>query len=255
MPKDKIRLDEYLKNSDLVQNKSHIQSLILSGSVLVNDIPITKVGTTIRLTDIVRIREKIKTYVSRGAFKLEGAFLSFPDLNVDNCVCIDLGASTGGFTQVLLERNARHVYAVDVGYGQLAQRIANDPRVTVLDRTHVNEIDWNQIKFRSSQMFVCMDLSFISLIKIFPSITRLFALDSSIEWQGISLIKPQFELDASFLDRGIVKDRKKQLESIRNVWRNIKKQDPKFKFKGLVESPIQGADGNFEFLLYWKYEN
>ena len=224
----------------------------MSGSVLVNDRAITKAGTLIQLTDQVRIRKRIKEYVSRGAYKLLGAFDSFDDLNVQDVVCFDLGASTGGFTQVLLEKGALHVYAVDVGYGLLAQKIANDKKVTVLDRTHVKELNLKNLENLTKRIFFSMDLSFISLTQIFPQISNLAAENPSNEFFGISLIKPQFELPASSLEKGIVKNRKFQLTAVRNVWRAIKKTNPRFVFDGLAESPIQGADGNHEFLLKWR---
>lgn len=255
LQKEKIRLDEYLLNSELIKDKNLIKSLILSGSVLVNDQPVTKVGTLIWKTDFVRIRERIKKYVSRGAYKLLGAFDSFPDLTVENLVGIDLGSSTGGFTQILLEKGSTHVYAVDVGYGQLAQKIANNPKVTVLDRTHVKDLAFDQISIRTTKIFITMDLSFISLTQIFPYISIFASADKNIEFFGVSLVKPQFELPASYLDKGIVRNRRHQLEAIRIVWRKIKKQNPEFIFQGLAESPIQGADGNHEFLLRWKLIN
>jgi 23S rRNA (cytidine1920-2'-O)/16S rRNA (cytidine1409-2'-O)-methyltransferase len=217
----------------------------------VNDKVITKVGTLIFKTDQVRIRTKIKEYVSRGAYKLLGAFDSFPNLFVSNLVALDLGSSTGGFTQVLLEKEVKHVYAVDVGYGLLAQKIANDSRVSVIDRTHVKDLSPSQIEIRTSKIFVTMDLSFISLTQVFPYLGNLVKQDQNLKFFGISLIKPQFELPPSYLVKGIVKERTDQLKAIRLVWRNIKKKNPEFVFEGIRESPIQGMDGNHEFLLKW----
>jgi 23S rRNA (cytidine1920-2'-O)/16S rRNA (cytidine1409-2'-O)-methyltransferase len=251
LQKEKIRLDEYLLHSGLIKDKNQITSSILSGSVLVNERAVTKIGTLINKTDAVRIREIIKNYVSRGAYKLLGAFTTFKNLSVTNLVCLDLGASTGGFTQVLLEKGAKHVYSIDVGYGQLAQKLANDQRVTVIDRTHIKDIAIDQISIRTSKIFISMDLSFISLTQIFPYIAKLCESEPNIEWFGVSLIKPQFELHPSFLDKGIVKKRSDQLRAIHSVWRSIKKNNPRFAFLGLAESPIQGADGNHEFLLRW----
>lgn len=224
----------------------------MSGSVLVNDRPITKAGTLIKITDQVRIRTRIKEYVSRGAYKLLGAFDCFRDLNVQDIVCFDLGASTGGFSQVLLEKGAFHVYAVDVGYGLLAQKIANDKRVTVLDRTHVKDLNLKDMENLTRKIFFSMDLSFISLTQIFPYISNLAKDNPTKDFFGISLIKPQFELPSSALEKGIVRNRVHQLTAIRNVWRTIKKTNARFVFEGLAESPIQGADGNHEFLLKWR---
>jgi 23S rRNA (cytidine1920-2'-O)/16S rRNA (cytidine1409-2'-O)-methyltransferase len=251
--KEKIRIDEYLLSSDLIPDKSKITSLILSGSVLVNDKVVTKVGTIIYKSDSVRLREKIKSHVSRGAYKLLGGFSAFQALTVEGLVCLDLGASTGGFTEVLLEKKASHVYAIDVGYGQLAQKIANDSRVTVLDRMHVKDLTLKNIEIRTESIFVTTDLSFISLTVVFPYLARLAMDDLSLRWSGLSLVKPQFELHPRYLEKGIVRDRRMQLQAVRSVWRSIKNSNPEFHFLGLSESPIQGADGNHEFLLHWSF--
>ncbi|MCG6139935.1 MULTISPECIES: TlyA family RNA methyltransferase [Leptospira] len=254
MPKEKIRLDEYLVREGYAIDLKLAQSLILSGSVLVNDVVISKVGTNISSKDIVRTKEKIKTYVSRGAYKLLGAFDSFPNANIQNKTCIDLGASTGGFCQVLLEKGASRVIAVDVGYGQLAQKIANDPRVTVFDRTHLKDLKINQLEPLTKETWITMDLSFISLVPVFQSLVILFQSKPEIVWRGISLFKPQFEVHPSKLEKGVLKDSHHIGYTIRSVWRKIKNLDPKLKFLGLAESPIQGADGNREFLIRWEWK-
>ncbi|MDZ4725075.1 MAG: TlyA family RNA methyltransferase [Leptospira sp.] len=243
-----------MQSSDLIPEKHLIPSFILSGSILVNDRVITKPGTLIHKTDIVRIKEKIKKYVSRGAYKLIGAFDAFKDIDINEKVCLDLGASTGGFTQILLEKNAKHVYAVDVGYGQLAQKLANDKRVTVFDRTHIKDLHFSELHFPNEKYFVCMDLSFISLTAVFPYLSNLIQESNLEYWEGVSLIKPQFELPSRYLEKGIVRDRFIQLIAIRHVWREIKRQNPNFCFVALAESPIQGTDGNHEFLLRWKWK-
>lgn len=254
MPKEKIRLDEYLVREGYAIDLKFAQSLILSGSVLVNDVVVSKVGTNISSKDIVRTKEKIKTYVSRGAYKLLGAFDSFPNANIQNKTCIDLGASTGGFCQVLLEKGASRVIAVDVGYGQLAQKIANDPRVTVFDRTHLKDLRMSQLEPLTKETWITMDLSFISLVPVFQSLVSLFQTKPEIVWQGISLFKPQFEVHPSKLEKGVLKDSHHIGYTIRSVWRKIKNLDPKLKFLGLAESPIQGADGNREFLIRWEWK-
>lgn len=231
------------------------QSLVLSGSVLVNDKVTTKVGTLLKSSDLVRTKEVIKTYVSRGAYKLLGAFSKFPASTVLGKICVDLGASTGGFTQVLLEKDAKHVFAVDFGYGQMAQKIANDPKVTVLDRMHVKELSWNKISNDTNEYFFTMDLSFISLTEVFPSLSKLIRNSPPKSWEGISLLKPQFELPARYLVKGVVQNQKIYGPCIRSVWRSIRQKDPSFCLKGLAESPIQGADGNREFLLFWEFKS
>ncbi|WP_411824168.1 TlyA family RNA methyltransferase [Leptospira sp. 'Mane'] len=254
MPKEKIRLDDRLISLGLCKDKKEALSFILSGSVLVNDEPVTKIGTSVRITDHIRIREIIKQYVSRGAKKLLGALESFPNANPINKICWDWGASTGGFTQVLLERGAKHVYSVDVGYGQLAQKLANHKSVTVLDRTHIKELTWEILGGKSDSIFITMDLSFISLLSIFPTITRLAKESVNTNWEGISLLKPQFEVKEKDLTEGIVTNPLVIGRIIRQVWREIRKQDQSIRILGIAESPIKGTEGNREFLFWWKKE-
>lgn len=255
MPKEKIRLDDFLVREGYAIDLKIARSLILSGSVLVNDVVVSKVGTNISPADSVRTKEKIKTYVSRGAYKLLGAFDAFSDANVENKTCIDLGSSTGGFCQVLLEKGASRIIAVDVGYGQLAQKIANDPKVTVFDRTHLKDLTLTQLEPLTPETWITMDLSFISLVPVFGSLVTLFQSSPQIVWQGISLFKPQFEVHPSKLDRGVLKNSHNIGSTIRSVWRKIKKLDSNLKFLGLAESPIQGADGNREFLIRWEWKS
>lgn len=255
MPKEKIRLDDFLVREGYAIDRKRAQSLILSGSVLINDVVISKVGTLISPKDIVRTKEKIKTYVSRGAYKLLGAFDSFSSANVQNKTCIDLGSSTGGFCQVLLEKGASRVIAVDVGYGQLAQKIANDPKVTVFDRTHLKDLTVSQLEPLTEETWITMDLSFISLVPVFGSLISLFQSSSHIVWQGISLFKPQFEVHPSKLEKGVLRDSHHIGYTIRSIWRKIRNLDSRIKFLGLAESPIQGADGNREFLIRWEWKN
>ncbi|MCW7461120.1 TlyA family RNA methyltransferase [Leptospira limi] len=252
MQKEKIRLDTFLVREGFVTDLKLAQSLILSGSVLVNDTVISKVGTLITLKDKVRIKEKIKSYVSRGAYKLLGAFEHWKDIQIDGKTCIDLGASTGGFCQVLLEKGASKLFAVDVGYGQLAQKIANDPRVTVFDRTHLKELPQLSIEPLTNETWITMDLSFISLVPVFSFLLLLFEKYPETHWKGITLFKPQFEVHPSKLEKGVLIDSQLIGYAIRNVWHQIKQSDPKIRFIGLMESPIQGADGNREFLIRWE---
>lgn len=255
MQKEKIRLDAFLVREGYAKDLKFAQSLILSGSVLINDIIVSKVGTLVSPKDKVRTKEKIKTYVSRGAYKLLGAFNHWKNISVNGKSCLDLGASTGGFCQVLLEKGASQVYAVDVGYGQLAQKIANDPKVTVFDRTHLKALPKLPIEPLSNPAWITMDLSFISLIAVFEFLLPLFQKYPEIGWKGITLFKPQFEVHPSKLEKGILINSHDIGYTIRKVWHKIKQHDPRIRFLGLTESPIQGADGNREFLILWeRYE-
>lgn len=252
MQKEKIRLDVFLVREGYAKDIKLAQSLVLSGSVLINDVVISKVGTLVSPKDKVRTKEKIKTYVSRGAYKLLGAFDHWKGIQIEGKTCFDLGASTGGFSQVLLENGASKVFAIDVGYGQMAQKIANDPKVVVYDRTHLKELPTLPLEPLTKETWITMDLSFISLIPVFGYLLPLFQKFSNIHWFGITLLKPQFEVHPSKLEKGILKDSHEIGYTIRAVWRKIKKADPQIRFKGLKESPIQGADGNREFLIFWE---
>ncbi|EOQ89361.1 ribosomal RNA large subunit methyltransferase J-like protein [Leptospira yanagawae serovar Saopaulo str. Sao Paulo = ATCC 700523] len=252
MQKEKIRLDEFLVREGYAKDIKFAQSLILSGSVLINDVIVSKVGSLVSIKDKVRTKEKIKTYVSRGAYKLLGAFENWKKIQIDGKTCIDLGASTGGFCQVLLEKGASKVFAVDVGYGQLAQKIANDPKVVVFDRTHLKELPTLPLEPLSDETWITMDLSFISLVPVFGYLLPLFQKFPNVTWKGITLLKPQFEVHPSKLEKGILKNSHDIGYTLRSVWRNIKSVNPNVRLKGIKESPIQGADGNREFLIYWE---
>lgn len=180
MAREKIRLDVLLFERGFADSLEKAKSLILSGSVLVNEQKITKVGFKFSKDSEIRILNIIPEYVSRGVYKLLKAFEVFP-LQVDGKLCIDLGASTGGFTQVLLEKGAWKVFACDVGYGQLAEKLRNHSSVIVKDRFHLKnlsslEIEWENNRFQTphpESIVIVMDLSFISLRSVFPVIRKL----------------------------------------------------------------------------------
>ncbi|PJZ68098.1 TlyA family rRNA (cytidine-2'-O)-methyltransferase [Leptospira perolatii] len=258
MARGKIRLDRLLLERGLAEDLSKAQSLILSGSVLVNDQVVDKVGLLFAEDSSVRLKEVIPKYVSRGAFKLKKAFELW-NIDLSDKLCLDWGASTGGFTQVLLEQGAKNIFAFDVGYGQMVSRIAKDPRVKVIDRFHVKNITWDILEelWKSAEssdfpekIFLVMDLSFISLRNVFPIVKRLHDQVPGRSWSGFSLIKPQFEVDPKFLTKGILTDPKIRLRTVRSLLRFARKESG-IKLLSLSESPIAGADGNQEILMYW----
>lgn len=252
MPKDKIRIDDLLVMKGLIVDRKAATSLLMSGSVLVNDKVVSKAGELVLLTSNIRIREKIKKYVSRGAIKLLGAFDHFSELNILGLDCWDWGSSTGGFTEVLLEKGAETVTCVDVGYGQLAQRIANHPKVTVMDRLHLKDFNPEISKAHEKVIFITMDLSFLSLVVAFEKVKQIAEKNPSLSFLGLSLIKPQFEVKPHFLTKGVLLDHSLIGQTIRHLVRNIRSQDSGFQLKGICESPIHGTDGNREFFLYWQ---
>lgn len=185
------------------------------------------------------------TYVSRGGIKLEKALQEFK-INVQGKIAIDVGASTGGFTDCLLQHGAIKVYAVDVAYGQFDWKLRNDPRVKVVERTNARYLTLDDLGLGTSDIGLCViDVSFISLSKIFPAVYNLLADKAEV----IVLIKPQFEARREQVERGgIVKDPKVREEAIEKVRKSA--EEIGFKAKGVIQSPITGVDGNVEFLLY-----
>jgi 23S rRNA (cytidine1920-2'-O)/16S rRNA (cytidine1409-2'-O)-methyltransferase len=244
---EKIRLDELLLRQGLAPDLQKARSLILSGSVLLNDVVVDKVGVLYPINSNVRIRAKIGEYVSRGAYKLK-PILEKWNIPVEGKVCLDIGASTGGFTQVLLEKKAKMVFAIDVGYGLLAGKLRNDSRVKVVDRFHIKNLSPKILEEPVSELFFTIDLSFISLKNVFPHILRL-QQTMGIGMEGLSLLKPQFEADSSDLEKGILKNKQIQFSICKDMLRYLKKD---FILKGFTKSPITGADGNEEFFIYWK---
>lgn len=256
LAQEKNRLDSLLVTKGLAEDLRKAQSLILSGSVLIHDREERRAGIKISPTTPIRIRSRIKDYVSRGAYKLLGGLEAFPDFRIRDRVAFDLGASTGGFTQVLLEKGAKKVVAVDVGYGQLAGRLRNDPRVIVLDRFHIKDLTWDKVHGLvpdQEHYLFTMDLSFISLKSIFPILAGLSGENPKAILEGIALVKPQFEIQESeVLEKGILKDRRKALCILSDVCRFLKKQT-KAKLLGIADSPITGMDGNREFLIHFAW--
>jgi len=238
----KKRLDIAILERHPEYSRRQIQSWIMQGKVLVNDAVITKNG--ILVSDDARITLNIEEpkYVSRAGFKLEKALDHF-NLDVSNLVVLDAGLSTGGFTDCLLQRGAQKVYGIDVGYGQVHEKIRNDPRVIVQERTNLREVrDVGQ-----KVDLVTLDLSFISVLKVMDAINSVL----SDNGQLIILIKPQFEAQKGQVGRGgIIKDPAIHQSVIEQVTKGVEAAG--FTCIGVIESPIEGATGNKEFLGYFK---
>ncbi len=256
----KLRLDECVLSLGWAEDIQKARSLILSGSILLNDRIENRIGVFVSPNAKIRKKEKIKTYVSRGAYKLLGAFELFPGVSVSGRLALDLGSSTGGFTQVLLEQGASCVIAVDVGYGQMAERLRRDPRVVVLDRFHIRDLTWTVLdpylgaKSGSSQMdlFVVSDLSFVSVRLVFEILAGLHRDRPSSKWEGITLIKPQFETRSPhLLEKGVLKDSRERFRVLCSALRSFRVLTGG-KILGLEESPIRGRNGNREYLFYYR---
>ncbi len=233
----KKRLDEEIVNRGILKTRSEAKRFIMEGKVMVNGETVSKAGHSVSESDKITLKTP-KKYVGRGGLKLEFALDKF-NIKVKDRIAGDIGASTGGFTDCLLKRGAKKVYAVDVGYGQLDFSIRNNPRVIVLERTNARYLSKKEIKDDLS--LVVMDVSFISILKILPVLNNLTCPDVDI----VSLIKPQFEGKPEYLRKGIVKNPEFHRIILKEVSANIKKLG--FSVVNATYSPIKGGKGNIEY--------
>lgn len=237
----KKRLDILLVDLDLADSRNKAVSLIMSGKVFFDEKKIDKSGYIIKSSGLLKVK-KDKTWVSRGGLKLDHAIKAFK-LNVYNKICLDVGCSSGGFSNVLLDRNAKFVYGVDVGYGQIDLKIRNNERFKIFERTNVKNLD--KVFSKKIIDFVVCDVSFISLKKAIPPILEFIKKNGDL----CLLIKPQFEVGKNYLPKGgIVKDNMKHQE----VFNEIKfffETNYNLVFKSKCESPIKGQKGNKEFFI------
>lgn len=240
----KQRLDQLIFDLGLTESRERAKTTIMSGIVYVNGQKIDKPGTQVDPAANIEVRGNALPYVSRGGFKLEKALKVFPVVPAGK-VCIDCGASTGGFTDVLLQNGADRVYAVDVGYGQLAWTLRNDKRVINLERTNVRYITKEQIP--EPLDLAVMDVSFISIKLVIPAVAELLKDGSDY----ICLIKPQFEAGREEVGKkGVVRDMDVHLSVIRSFQAFVETTD--FTLMGLDYSPIKGPEGNIEYLAWLK---
>jgi 23S rRNA (cytidine1920-2'-O)/16S rRNA (cytidine1409-2'-O)-methyltransferase len=251
MPTQKERLDVALVRRGLVPSRERAQALIMAGLVYVNGRRSDKPGTFIPLDADCRLAETLPEhkYVSRGGLKLEKALDTF-HLDPTGRVALDVGASTGGFTQCLLERGAARVYAVDVGHGQLAWTLRNDPRVVVMEHTNIRHLT----SLPEPIQCAVIDVSFISLRLVLPAVEALL-VPSEDTWV-VALVKPQFEAGKAEADRGegIISDPAVHARVLRELQEWIP-QHTRFRVKGVTESPIEGREGNKEFLFLLRLSN
>ena len=243
----KSRLDLHLLTKGLVKTRQEAQKLIRAGKVkTINGQILDKPGQEVLKDLQIEITQPLK-YVSRGGEKLSAAFDQFP-LNIKNRVCLDAGISTGGFTDCLLQLGAAKVYGVDVGYGQTAWSIRNDPRVVLLERTNIRHLTPEKLFNEGDPIpnFAVADLSFISLKIVLPSIKSLLKANRS---ELLVLVKPQFEVGKDKVGKGgVVRDHSLHAEAIKGVANESKKSG--WYPKGLIASPLKGPAGNQEYLLW-----
>ena len=237
----KIRLDQFVFEQGYAPSKTRAQALIMSGIVFVNNQKADKAGTMIKETDIVEVRGKDLKYVSRGGLKLEKAINEY-GLELKDKICMDIGASTGGFTDCMLQNGAQKVYAVDVGYGQLAWKLRSDERVKNMEKTNIRNVTVDMLDEKIN--FFSVDVSFISLKHIFP-VAYAISTDEVI---GACLVKPQFEAGKEKVGKkGVVRDSEVHREVIENVIGMANENG--FYVHNLTFSPIKGPEGNIEFLI------
>ena len=239
---EKKRLDTVLIELGFAETRSKATALIMSGEVFVNGQKETKAGYSVKETDKIEFKGKKMPFVSRGGYKLEKAMKMFP-IKLDGYICMDIGASTGGFTDCMLQCGASKVYAIDVGYGQLAWKLRTDERVVNLERTNfrylTDEIVPEKIDFAS------IDVSFISLKKILPVLFNFLRDDG----ECVALIKPQFEAGKEKVGKkGVVRELSTHKEVVKTITGFA--FETGFSVKGLDFSPIRGPEGNIEYLMY-----
>ena len=246
--KRKERLDNLLMERGLASSRQKAKGLIMAGSVWVGGRKVTKAGREFPIDVEVEVKESpLQKYVSRGGLKLETAIKEF-GLSVQGKVCLDVGASKGGFTDCLLKNGAQRVYALDVGYGQLDWKLRNDPRVVNIEKTNIRYFSGKEIK--SPIDLATIDVSFISLDKVLPKVKELVGKKGEI----VSLIKPQFEAGREKVQRGgVVKDSKVHQEVIDKI--KLLARDLGLEVKGLITSPIKGPAGNIEYFIYLEKTN
>lgn len=238
----KIRLDQYLCQNGMVQSRERAKALIMSGIVFVNNQKADKAGDMVGEDAVVEVRGHDIGYVSRGGLKLEKAMQVFP-MKPTGKVCMDIGASTGGFTDCMLQNGAVKVYAVDVGYGQLAWSLRSDERVVNMERTNIRHVTPEMLA--EPIEFFSVDVSFISLKHIFPVADQICVPGAN----GVCLVKPQFEAGREKVGKkGVVREGSTHIEVIQNAIRYANENN--FAVMGLDYSPIKGPEGNIEFLIH-----
>ena len=247
----KVRLDKLLVDRGLAASRKRAHALVLAGKVLVNEQKVEKAGTAVDPSVDVRILGEDLRYVSRGGLKLEKA-LEHWHVDVRGRMCMDVGASTGGFTDCLLQHGAGRVIAIDTGYGQIAHRLRQDPRVQLLERTNARHLEPKDIG--SPVDFAAVDVSFISATLVLPAVIRAARGGAHRRLELVVLVKPQFEAGREAVGKGgIVRDPQAQREAVDKVRRVVLELGAAR--TDSIDSPILGAEGNREFLLHAIFED
>ena len=243
---EKVRLDRLLVERGLCESRTRAQALVVAGKVRVAGKREDKAGTLVALDAVVDVEGPEHPFVSRGGVKLAGALDAFAQLEIAGKVAMDVGASTGGFTDCLLQRGASRVHAVDVGYGQLSWKLAADPRVAVHDRTNIRALDPAVIDEKIE--LVVADCSFIASAKVIPHLPKFLARPAA----AVVLVKPQFELDPSRIGKGgIVRDPGDHEAAVEAA--TVAARNAGFQVAGRAPSVLPGRDGNREFFMWLQW--
>lgn len=244
--KNRSRLDILIVEKGFIKSRQRAKSVIMAGKVLVDNNPVDKPGTFIKNDARIIVKIDDNPFVSRGGLKLEKALKSIP-LSVKNLTCLDIGASTGGFTDCLLQNGAAKVYAVDVGYGQFDWSLRQNPRVKVIERTNIRHMPYEKISEKVD--IVVADTSFISLKIVIPSAEKFMRHDTKV----LALIKPQFEAGKKNVGKGgVVKDLKIREQVIQDLEFFFKERG--YNVNQVIPSPILGPKGNREYIIYLNYK-
>lgn len=238
----KQRLDVFMVEENMAPSRSSAQAMIMAGEVYINGQKASKAGEGVAGDEKIEVRSKTLQFVSRGGLKLDKAMKVFP-IGLQDKICMDIGASTGGFTDCMLQNGAKKVYSIDVGYGQLAWKLRQDERVVNLERTNIRYVTENEVPDKID--FFSVDVSFISLSLVLPVAHML----TSENGAGVCLIKPQFEAGREKVGKkGVVRDPAVHKEVIERVTEFTRKTG--FKIYGIDYSPVKGPEGNIEYLMY-----
>ncbi len=240
--KKRERLDVIMVDKGLVKSRERAKALIMEGKVTVNGIPVLKSGTLVGADAEIILKKEDIPYVGRGGLKLKAA-LDFFHIDPGDKIVMDIGCSTGGFTDCILKENAVKVYAIDVGYGQIDWSLRQDPRVILLEKTNVRYLEKEKIP--DSVALILIDVSFISLTKVLPKCLELLDDEGAI----LALIKPQFEVGKGLVEKGgVIKDESKRMDAVEKI-RSFA-ETIGLKSIGIFESPVHGQKGNIEYFIY-----
>lgn len=240
--KNRERLDVIIVDSGLVKSRERAKALIMEGKVIVDNVTVIKAGTLVSRDSEIVLKKGDIPYVGRGGLKLKSA-LDFFHINPEDKVVMDIGCSTGGFTDCVLKENARKVYAVDVGYGQIDWSLRQNPKVILLEKTNIRYLEKEKIS--DSIDLIVIDVSFISLTKVLPKCLEFLDKKGEI----LALIKPQFEVGREMVEKGgVIKDELKRLHTVENI--NSFAVSIGLEKIGIFESPVHGQKGNIEYFIY-----